>query len=193
MLRPAAEAIALIEKAMTLSPTYPANYLGQLGNAYRLAGRTDEALAAFRAYHARSPGFGLADIVMMQEQAGHIDEARATAAELIAMRPDFTVSVAGDAVPQRCRAAGGRRGVAAGGGHSGGVADRRGIPRARPGRTTGSAGALSAAVVSFEQACHRRKSDARRALARVSLPSSPTRWRLGTVRVGVRKAARTHS
>ena len=31
----AAEGIVLSERAMTLSPTYPANYLGQLGNTYR--------------------------------------------------------------------------------------------------------------------------------------------------------------
>ena len=46
----AAEAVALSEKAMNLSPTYPANYLGQLGNTYRLAGRGDDALKAFQAY-----------------------------------------------------------------------------------------------------------------------------------------------
>ena len=49
-------------------------------------------MAAFRAYHARSPGFGLADIVMIQEQAGRIEEARETAAQLVAARPTFTVT-----------------------------------------------------------------------------------------------------
>ena len=88
----AVEAIGLIEKAMALSPTYPANYLGQLGNAYRLAGRQDEALAAFRAYHARSPGFGLADIVILHEQAGRLAEARETATQLTAARPGFSVA-----------------------------------------------------------------------------------------------------
>jgi len=53
------EAIALCEKSMTLSPNYPAPYLGTLGDAYRQSGRTDEAIAAFEAYHARNPGFGL--------------------------------------------------------------------------------------------------------------------------------------
>jgi adenylate cyclase len=86
------EAIRLIEKAMTLSPTYPGNYLGTLGNAYRLVGRAQDALRAFRGYHARSPGFGLADIVIIHEQAGHLAEARETAAQLLAARPDFTVT-----------------------------------------------------------------------------------------------------
>jgi adenylate cyclase len=87
----AAEAVNQIEKALALNPIYHAWYLGVLGNAYRLAGRTEEAVVAFRAYHARSPGFGLADIVMIQEQAGEIEEARRTAAELVAARPTFTI------------------------------------------------------------------------------------------------------
>ena len=86
------EAIHLIEKAMALSPAYPANYLGQLGNAYRLVGRMEDALRAFRGYHARSPGFGLADIVILHEQAGRLAEARETATQLLAARPGFTVT-----------------------------------------------------------------------------------------------------
>ncbi|MGH6924260.1 MAG: adenylate/guanylate cyclase domain-containing protein [Propylenella sp.] len=86
----AAEAAGQVEKALALNPIYHAWYLGVLGNAYRLSGRTEEAIAAFRAYHARSPGFGLADIVMIQEQAGKLEAAQKTAAELIAARPTFT-------------------------------------------------------------------------------------------------------
>lgn len=88
----ASEAVMLSEKAMTLSPTCPSNYLGQLGNTYRLAGRSDDALAAFKAYHARSPGFGLVDMVMVHVQAGRLDEARRTAAELAAARPGYTIA-----------------------------------------------------------------------------------------------------
>ncbi|HKX09219.1 MAG TPA: tetratricopeptide repeat protein [Stellaceae bacterium] len=88
----AAEAIPLIRQAMTLSPTYPANYLGSLGNALRLAGRTAEASDAFRAYHAASPGFGLADLAIIEVQAGRVDAARETVRQLLAARPHFTVS-----------------------------------------------------------------------------------------------------
>ena len=88
----AGEAIGQIKKALPLNgPNAQAWHFGVLGNAFRLAGRTKEAMAAFRAYHARSPGFGLADIVMIQEQSGHLEEARDTAAQLIAARPTFTV------------------------------------------------------------------------------------------------------
>jgi adenylate cyclase len=88
----AGEAIPLHDRALKLSPTYPDNYLGVIGNAYRLVGRSHEAVAAFRAYHARSPGFGLADLLMMQEQAGEIEAARETAAQHLVARPTFTVS-----------------------------------------------------------------------------------------------------
>jgi len=88
----AAEAIGHAEKAITLSPKHPGWYFGVLGNAYRLAGRRDAALAAFRGHHAREPGYGLADIVMMQEQTGLTEEARATAKQLAILRPSFTVA-----------------------------------------------------------------------------------------------------
>jgi adenylate cyclase len=88
----AREAVGHIERATVLSPSHTANYLGVLGNAYRLAGRTEEAIAAFRQYHARAAGFGLADIIMIEEQAGHLDEARSLARQLRAARPTFTIA-----------------------------------------------------------------------------------------------------
>jgi adenylate cyclase len=88
----AAEGIGHIERAIALSPNYSASYLGVLGNAYRLAGRREEAMAAFRGYHARSRGYGLADIIMIQEQAGHLEAACETATQLLAARPTFTVN-----------------------------------------------------------------------------------------------------
>jgi adenylate cyclase len=87
-----AEGIGQIERAIALSPNHVAWYFGTLGNAYRLAGRPEDAIIAFRRYHAREPGYGLADIIMIQEQAGHIEDARATAAQLIPARPAFTVA-----------------------------------------------------------------------------------------------------
>ncbi len=86
------EAVAHGERAMTLSPYYSGYYLGHLGNAYRLAGRFDEAIAAFKAYHARNPGFGLADLVIIYQQTGRPDEASAMAEQLLALRRDFTIA-----------------------------------------------------------------------------------------------------
>jgi hypothetical protein len=87
----ATEAVGLVWKAMTLSPTYPANYLGVLGNALRLAGGRDEAIYALLAYPARGLGFGLVDIVATHRGAsgllGHLMDQ--------------------DPIPQRCRSNGG--------------------------------------------------------------------------------------
>ena len=85
------EAVVQSEKAIALSPNYPAVYLGTLGNAYRLSGRTEKAIAAFNAYHARSPGFGLTDIVIAYQETGQPEEARRTAEQLMAARPNFTI------------------------------------------------------------------------------------------------------
>ena len=86
------EAIPLGERAMNLSPNYPASYLGQLGNCYRLAGKIAEAMPAFEAYHARSPGFGLLDLVICHQTSGRPEEAKRTAEQLLAIRRDFTVT-----------------------------------------------------------------------------------------------------
>ncbi len=86
------EAVTQIEKAIALSPRYPPTYLGHLGNAYRLAGRLDKAIAAFLEYGRRSPGFGLADLVIAYQQKGDLDGARRAAQALIAAKPDFTVA-----------------------------------------------------------------------------------------------------
>ena len=80
------------EVAMTLSPHYPAAYLGHLGNAYRLAGRVEEAITAFKAYNARNPGFGLVDMVIAYQQTNRPEEAKATAEQLLSIRQDFTTS-----------------------------------------------------------------------------------------------------
>ena len=86
------EAVAHGERAMTLSPKYPGYYLGHLGNAYRLAGRTEEAIAAFKAYHARAPGFGLVDLVLTYQQSGRPEEAARIAEQLVSIRRGFTIS-----------------------------------------------------------------------------------------------------
>ncbi|MBK0397593.1 tetratricopeptide repeat protein [Limibaculum sp. M0105] len=85
------EAIALSRRAMSLSPHHPPVYFGQLGNACHHAGRIEEAIAAFEQYEARSPGFGLVDLVIIHQQSGRAEEARACARRLLDARPGFTV------------------------------------------------------------------------------------------------------
>ena len=86
------EAVAQGERAMTLSPHYPGYYLGHLGNAYRLAGKFDDAIAAFKAYHARNAGFGLSDLVIAYQQIDQPEQAVKAAEELLSIRPDFTIA-----------------------------------------------------------------------------------------------------
>ncbi len=86
------EAVALSQKSVALNPNHPAVYFGILGNAYRLSGRFDEAIAAFEAYNARHPGFGLVDLVMAHREKGRADQAQNAAKRLLAARPDFTIA-----------------------------------------------------------------------------------------------------
>ena len=86
------EAVMQIERAMKLSPTFPPNYLGQLGNAYRLAGRYDESIAAYEAYHERSPGRGVTDLVIIYQELGQPEKAKAWATRLLLAEPKFTIS-----------------------------------------------------------------------------------------------------
>jgi adenylate cyclase len=86
------EGVVQSEKAIALNPNYPAVYLGGLGDAYRHAGRTEQAIAAFKAYHARSPGFGLTDLVIIYQEMGRAEDAKRTTEQLMAARPNFTIA-----------------------------------------------------------------------------------------------------
>jgi adenylate cyclase len=86
------EGLVLIQKASTLSPNHPPVYLGILGNAYRLSGQIDEAIAAFEAYNARSPGCGLVDLVIAYQENGQADKAKDAAKRLLSARRDFTIA-----------------------------------------------------------------------------------------------------
>jgi adenylate cyclase len=87
----AREAVLQIEKAIKLSPKCPPTYFGHLGNAYRLTGRYEDAISAFKVYGERSPGAGLVDLVLCYQQMGRITEAKASAQRLLAANPKFTI------------------------------------------------------------------------------------------------------
>ena len=86
------EAVVLGEKSIALNPNYPPVYLGILGNAYRLAGRFDESIATFESSNARSPGFGLVDLVLAHSENAQADKAKDAAQRLMAARRDFTIA-----------------------------------------------------------------------------------------------------
>ena len=86
------EALVLAQKSIALNPSHPAVYLGILGNACRLSGQIDEAITAFEAYNARSPGFGLLDLVIAYRENGQADKADDAAKRLLSARRDFTIT-----------------------------------------------------------------------------------------------------
>jgi adenylate cyclase len=86
------EALVQSEKAMALSPNHPAVYFGTRGQACRLAGRAAEAIAAFKAYNARSRGFGLLDLAILYQENGQLEEAKQAAKGLLEARRDFTIA-----------------------------------------------------------------------------------------------------
>jgi adenylate cyclase len=85
------EAVIAIERAIRRHPNHPPRYFGHLGNAYRLAGRFDEAITAFNEYHELSPGYGLIDLVLINKQLDRNEEAIFEATRLLAVNPEFTV------------------------------------------------------------------------------------------------------
>jgi adenylate cyclase len=88
----AKEAVSHGERALTLSPNHPGYFLGTVGNAYRLAGRTEDAINAFQTYHAKAPGFGLVDLVLVYEQNGRHEDALTYAELLLSIRRNFTIN-----------------------------------------------------------------------------------------------------
>ncbi len=93
------EAVALIEKAMRLNPRHPITYLWTLGQAYRLVGKREEALSVLRRAIARNPDYLAAHMVaaVVCYELGRSEEARAEAAEVLRINPQYSL----DAVKQR--------------------------------------------------------------------------------------------
>jgi len=91
------EATVLAEKSIRLMPYCPDWILPILAQSYRQAGRYDEALSTYKKALDRSlknkgnslgPTIGLVDVCM---QLGRVEEARAYAAEVLKMSPDFSL------------------------------------------------------------------------------------------------------
>lgn len=92
------EAIILAKKAMRLTPYYPAWYLDTLGSAYNSAGRYEEALAAFkkvldRGQKGEAPAlWGHIGLAASYAGLGRIDQAREHAAEVLRLKPEFSLT-----------------------------------------------------------------------------------------------------
>jgi adenylate cyclase len=87
------DGLAMIEKAMRLSPVYPSWYLHVLGMSHDLVGRYEEARAAFTHSRDRSPDawFPYVGLVLTAVQLGREGDARTAAAELLRREPAFSL------------------------------------------------------------------------------------------------------
>jgi len=83
------EAIELIEKAMRLNPTPPSWYLDNLGRAYLLTKRYEEAIATFKRVLNRNPGYWVSYVYLAASYAnlGRQKEAQAVVAEVQRINP----------------------------------------------------------------------------------------------------------
>jgi TolB-like protein/predicted Zn-dependent protease len=88
-----AEAIEAIEKAMRLNPHSPAIYLYILGRDYHWTGRYEEALATLKKSLTRDPDFQFTHLQLaaIYSESGREDEARAEAAEVLRINPNFSL------------------------------------------------------------------------------------------------------
>ena len=95
------EAIRLVETAMRLNPRYPASYLWSLGHAYRLAGRYEEAIAALKRVLTRNPDHLTAHVLLaaLYSGLGREAEARAEAAEILRVSPNYSLAVVRQRMP----------------------------------------------------------------------------------------------
>jgi adenylate cyclase len=89
------EAIAPIKKAMRLSPYYPTFYLIQLGRAYRMTGRYEEAIVEYKKLACRMPDSLYSHLgqVLSYAHLGRLEEARAAVAKLLQAEPDYSLEV----------------------------------------------------------------------------------------------------
>ncbi|NIS69266.1 MAG: tetratricopeptide repeat protein [Proteobacteria bacterium] len=91
------EAIVHIKKAMRLEPYYPAWWLSQLAGPYEMVGRYDEAIEIWKQFLERSlrgeypPIYAHERLVINYARLDRMEEARAHAAEILKIKPDYTV------------------------------------------------------------------------------------------------------
>ena len=88
------EAIGYVCKAMRLNPFFPVFYWGTLGDSYRLAGKYDQAIAAFQKVLERKPDdvrLGRIRLTAAFIQAGREAEGREVARQILKLKPKFSL------------------------------------------------------------------------------------------------------
>ena len=98
------EAIKSIKTGMRLNPRYSgAYYPSNLGWAYRLAGRREEALAPLQEALTLAPNFLPTHVVLAgcYAELGWQEEAQAQAAEVLRLNPQFSMEAWGRMLPYK--------------------------------------------------------------------------------------------
>jgi TolB-like protein/class 3 adenylate cyclase/Flp pilus assembly protein TadD len=87
------EAIKHFKIAMRLSPRYPAWYLYHLGLSYHLTGQHEKAIETLKKGVERTPDsvFPHVRLAAVYSELGQEQEARAEAAEVLRIKPDFSI------------------------------------------------------------------------------------------------------
>ena len=87
------ETIGLAKKAMRLNPMYPTEYLWNLGHAYYLMGRIEEAVETLNRARDRSPEYipVIAYLAASYAELGRMEEARTQAAQFIRLSPRTSI------------------------------------------------------------------------------------------------------
>ena len=87
------EAITMIKKAIRLNPYPPSWYYANLGGAYKVLGHYDEAIQMFKKALEKSPDnlVALVSLSGVYGLAGRLEEAKATAKEVLRVNPTFSV------------------------------------------------------------------------------------------------------
>jgi adenylate cyclase len=82
-----------IKKAMRLCPIYPMWFLITLGQVCRLLGKIDDSIEAFREMVSRDPDHieGHIGLAGVHAESGNIEQARASAAEILRINPSFSI------------------------------------------------------------------------------------------------------
>jgi adenylate cyclase len=102
----AAEAIPLLKKAIRLNPYTPANIYYQLGMAYNFTGQYDEAIAVLKKALKRTPDhlLSLLGLTIAYSLADRMEEANATAAEVLRVNPKLSVAYLEKKAPYKHKA-----------------------------------------------------------------------------------------
>jgi len=95
------EAVGMVEQALRLKPPYADRHLDSVGAAYVLAGQPEEAIAPLRQYLTHYPNILGAHLtlVAVYSELGRGTEARAAAAEVLRLNPQFSLEVHKQRVP----------------------------------------------------------------------------------------------